>query len=239
MLPLDRQEVYRRRYASENPTWRSSGARLETWVRAAAGPTSRVFDLGAGRGGVHELIWADVALCIGVDPDHASLTGRRVPLPVAQAWGDRLPLADRQFDLALAIWVLEHVADPAATLGEIARVLRPGGRLIFLTPNRRHPLIVANRLSQALPQLQRRLVPALYGRDAADTFRVHYRANSSNTLTTLADGCGLVLERLEVVPDPTYLAFNELAYKLACRFEAWLPAGWGVHLLGQMVKPGS
>ncbi len=159
-------------------------------------------------------------------------------MPVAQAWGDRLPLADRQFDLALAIWVLEHVADPAATLGEIARVLRPGGRLIFLTPNRRHPLILANRLSQALPQLQRRLVPALYGRDAADTFRVHYRANSSNALTALANSCGLVLERLEVVPDPTYLAFNELAYKLACRFEAWLPASWGVHLLGQMVKPG-
>ncbi len=238
MLPLDRQERYRRRYAQEQPGWATSGARLEARVRAAAFPSARVLDIGAGRGGVLELIWADVALAVGVDPDLASLRERRAPIPAAQAWGDRLPLVAGQFDLALAVWVFEHLADPARTLTEIARVLRPGGRLIFLTPNRFHPLIRANRVSQLWPDLQRRIVPALYARAADDTFRVHYRANTVAEIVDLAARSGLRLESMDVIRDPTYLAFGDLAYAVACRVEALLPASWGVHLLGVLAKPG-
>lgn len=236
MLPLERQELYRQRYALSRHGWRSSGARLEALVRASASPGSRVLDVGSGRGGVMELIWDEVGLAVGVDPDRASLVERRVPLPVAQAAGDRLPLADSSFDVALAIWVFEHLAEPGPTLSEIARVLRPGGRLIFLTPNRRHPLIWANRLSQMLPRLQRRLVPTLYGRAADDTFRVHYRANDANDIARLATAAGLVIESLEPIPDPTYLAFNDLAFSLSSWLERWLPRTWGVHLLGVLQK---
>ncbi len=201
-------------------------------MRALAGPGARVLDVGSGRGGVMELVWDQVGLAVGVDPDRASLVERRVPLPVAQAVGDGLPLADSSFDLALAIWVFEHLAEPGDTLAEIARVLRPGGRLVFLTPNRRHPLIWANRLSQLLPRLQRRLVPTLYGRAADDTFRVHYRANDASDIARLAASAGFSVESLEPIPDPTYLAFNDLAFSLSSGLEGWLPRSWGVHLLG-------
>lgn len=236
MLPLERQELYRQRYARRRPGWRSSGARLEALVRASASPETRVLDVGSGRGGVLELVWDQVGLAVGVDPDRASLVERRVPLPVAQALGDGLPLADSSFDLALAIWVFEHLAEPGATLAEIARVLRPGGRLVFLTPNRRHPLIWANRLSQLLPRLQRRLVPTLYGRAADDTFRVHYRANDANDIARLAASAGFRMESLEPIPDPTYLAFNDLAFSLSSWLESLLPRTWGVHLLGVLRK---
>lgn len=236
MLPLERQELYRQRYARQRSGWRSSGARLEALVRASAGSGARVLDVGSGRGGVMELIWDQVGLAVGVDPDRASLLERRVPLPVAQALGDGLPLADACFDVALAIWVFEHLAKPGDTLVEIGRVLRPGGRLIFLTPNRRHPLIWANRLSQLLPRLQRRLVPTLYGRAADDTFRVHYRANEANGIVRLAASAGFTVESLEPIPDPTYLAFNDLAFSLSSWLESLLPRAWGVHLLGVLRK---
>ena len=208
-------------------------------MRGSARPDSRVLDVGAGRGGVLELIWDQVRLAVGVDPDRASLVERRAPLPVAQALGDCLPLVDASFDLALAIWVFEHLEQPARMMDEVARVLRPGGRLIFLTPNRRHPLIMANRLSQLLPELQRRLVPAVYGREADDTFRVHYRANAEADIAALAHGAGLTVESLDAIADPTYLAFNDLAFSFSSWFESILPAEWGVHLLGVLKKPGA
>jgi ubiquinone/menaquinone biosynthesis C-methylase UbiE len=43
-----------------------------------------------------------------------------------------LPFADESFDGATCGYVIEHVPDPKAGLGELARVLRPGGRLMLL-----------------------------------------------------------------------------------------------------------
>ena len=52
---------------------------------------------------------------------------------------EALPFADASFDTVLSHEVLEHVEDDAISLAEIARVLRPGGRLILFLPNRLYP----------------------------------------------------------------------------------------------------
>ncbi len=59
------------------PGWQTSGSQLEAMVRGYATPESSVLDLGCGRGGVVELIWRDVKLAAGLDPDTPSLTGHR------------------------------------------------------------------------------------------------------------------------------------------------------------------
>lgn len=237
MLPLHRQNAYRTRYAALRPSWRTSGETLETWLRAELSPASRVLDVGCGRGGVLEVCWREVALPVGLDPDWASLAERRAPLPVVCGWGCPLPFANASFDVVLMVWVLEHLPDPHAVLSEVARVLRPGGACLALTPNARHPLIWANRLSQALPALQSRLVRALYARAEADTFRVHYRANTPAQIRHLANQVGLLPEALCVIADPSYVAFNDMAFGLSMMFEACLPAGWGVHVVARLRKP--
>ncbi|HMC65066.1 MAG TPA: class I SAM-dependent methyltransferase [Gemmataceae bacterium] len=45
----------------------------------------------------------------------------------------RLPFADQSFDAVVSGWVLEHLPDPRPGLRELARVLRPGGKLLLLT----------------------------------------------------------------------------------------------------------
>ena len=231
MLPLEIQNAYRARYARQRPGWRPSGDELERLVRQTA-PGGRLLDVGCGRGGVVELVWEAAALAVGLDPDWRSLAEQRTPLHLACGLGEAIPFAAAQFDLVLAVWVLEHLPRPAVVLGEIARVLRPGGRLICLTPNARHPVVWANRVSRWLPAVQRALIPALYGRAEADTFRVYYRANTPAQLGALAAGAGLRVEALRVIADPTYLAFNAALFQASVLLEASLPAGWGVHLLG-------
>ena len=237
LLPLTLQNAYRARYRAMRPGWLSSGDQLEAMVRSHVSAGGRFLDLGCGRGGVVELFWQDVKVAAGLDPDPASLAGHRAPgMPVIRGVGERLPFLNDSFDVIVCLWVLEHLKEPLTTLREVHRVLRPGGRFIFVTPNLSNPVMLLNRIGKALPSLQRRLVPRLYGRVEADTFRVQYRANTAGVLRTLASTVGLQVVELRVVPDPTYLALNGAMFRASVLSERLMPKGWGVHLLGDLVK---
>ncbi len=238
LLPLSVQNAYRERYRAIRPDWKSSGDQLEAMVRSHVTAESRVLDLGCGRGGVVELIWRDVRFAAGLDPDSLSLAEHRAAgMPVVRGIGERLPFVDGSFDLIVCLWVLEHLREPRITLREVNRVLRPGGHFIFVTPNMRNPLMLMNRIGKALPALQRRLVPRFYGREEADTFRVQYRINTVDAIREHATASGLRVYDLRVVPDPTYLALNSFMFRTSVLSERVMPKGWGVHLLGDLVRP--
>ncbi len=62
----------------------------------------------------------------------------RVPVDVIDAAAETLPLLKNSVDTVVSTLVLCTVADPGASLAEIARTLRPGGRLLFLEHVRAH-----------------------------------------------------------------------------------------------------
>jgi len=77
---------------------------------------------------------------VGVDPTPAQLaTARRmmaqtgVSFPLVEAPGEGVPLPDDSFDLAVSEFGASLWADPVLWVPEAARMLRPGGRLVFLT----------------------------------------------------------------------------------------------------------
>ena len=77
---------------------------------------------------------------VGVDPTPAQLaTARRmmektgISFPLVEAPGERVPLPDASFDLAVSEFGASLWADPALWIPEAARLLRPSGRLVFLT----------------------------------------------------------------------------------------------------------
>ena len=119
------------KYGSRNPVVRRLMAGFhraldDLWARAD--PRS-VLDVGCGEG-VLTHAWAerlDDGRVVGIDLDDPKLHAewerrRRANLEFRAADATSLPFADREFDLAAAIEVLEHVPDPEATVAEMARV---------------------------------------------------------------------------------------------------------------------
>lgn len=96
-----------------------------------------LLDLGCGRGLFLAVAWKAGVQAIGVDVDPEALeeAGRAYPGADLRLAGDgTIPLADSSVDVVWASEVLEHVADTAALLSEVRRVLRSGGRLLATTP---------------------------------------------------------------------------------------------------------
>ncbi len=128
-------------------TWRRSslGAITEALelrlILRLAGPLQgrSVLDVGCGDGS-----WARVAarqgaaLVVGCDPDPRMIARAAAPaargaaaVDLAAARAQALPFADGSFDVVTCIAVLAFVPDAAAAIAEMARVLRPGGRLVI------------------------------------------------------------------------------------------------------------
>jgi SAM-dependent methyltransferase len=125
---------------------------------------------------------------------------------------------------------LEHLDAPGCVFSEVSRILAPGGRFVFLTPNRRHPLLLLNRL---LSSTAGQLVGRFYDRAEEDTFPALYRANAPGPIRASLESAGFELVDLVLVGDPSYLAFSEPLYRLACLLERITPETRRVHLVGE------
>jgi len=112
----------------------------------------RCLDLGADNGVVSLLLrerggsWASGDLTEEAVASIRSLVKGDVHL----VQGDRLPFPDAAFDRVVVVDMLEHVPDEGAFARELARVTRPGGRLVVNTPHLKRTLL--RRLRHALGQ---------------------------------------------------------------------------------------
>jgi SAM-dependent methyltransferase len=103
------------------------------FIRAMAqtvSPGARVLDVGAGDAPYAEL-FAHTEY-VTLDWESSPHEGARAASVSASA--DAIPLPDASFDVIVLTQVLEHVRAPADVMIEIARVLRPGGRLFATVP---------------------------------------------------------------------------------------------------------
>jgi SAM-dependent methyltransferase len=179
---------------------------------------ARVLDVGCGEGQVARLALArGAATAIGVDPTWTQVqeaAARGGGASYGRAGAGALPLADASFDAAVACLVFEHIRDVDDAIAEVARVLRPGGRFLFLL---NHPLLQTPNSGwiddQILdpPEQYWRIGPYLIEDETIeevekDVFIPFIHRPLSRYLNALADA-GLVLRRMEEpAPPPGFLA---------------------------------
>ncbi|HET6832086.1 MAG TPA: class I SAM-dependent methyltransferase [Solirubrobacterales bacterium] len=119
-----------------NPTWQRHVAAYllcEPFLPLPSTDGSgRVLDLGCGVGHSYHLL--EPRTTVGVDVDAEALAGQDRETVVADM--RELPFGDAAFTAVLSVHSLEHVPDPDRVVAEAARVIEPGGVVVFVTPNR-------------------------------------------------------------------------------------------------------
>ena len=190
---------------------------FEREVAAVLRPSDTLLDGGCGRTApVLVKFRGKAARLIGVDLVDFTTTVQGVEL----LKGDlgNIPLPDASVDVVMARSVMEHVTDPLAVYTELGRVLRPGGRLIFLTgnlwdyaaliaksvPNRLHPWIVART----------------EGRAEEDVFPTAYKTNTRGAVERWAAATGFDVATFRYLGQyPNYFMFSAPLFLLATGYE--------------------
>ena len=147
----------------QDPRWRRAMV-----ARVDAGPHDRVLDVATGTGLVAAaLVRRFGCQVVGLDQSSEMLgrAGERLRgdpqlaarTELVRGEAESLPFADREFDHLTFTYLLRYVDDPGATLRELARVVKPGGRIASL-----EFMLPPNRLARSLWRLYTRLgLPSL------------------------------------------------------------------------------
>lgn len=116
--------------------WRVVAAHLQHWIPGGAA----VLEVGAGYCGWINAVRARKKIAVDLWPGVARHAGADVEAVVIDLAAGLTPFADGALDAVLASNVIEHFEPDAAAalVGEIGRILRPGGRLIVIQPNFRY-----------------------------------------------------------------------------------------------------
>ena len=112
-------------------------------------PDSRVLDFGCGTGFYTRLVAVHMKNTVGVDMSIEMLRRGRIgrnSVNLIRALGQSLPFKDQSFDIAISISTFEHVLEVVPVLREIMRVVKAGGRVLTVVPNRKNNWVEIQRL---------------------------------------------------------------------------------------------
>jgi SAM-dependent methyltransferase len=186
------------------------GERMAADLAPLLDPARPVLEGGVGTGIVADALRRRGFAVTGVDlaPGMLRRAADAGRLPGRLVAGDltRLPFADGSFDQAYSVWVLHVVGDKLAALGEVARVLRPGGRYLVVPGWNWRDVAADDAVGALLWDLER-------GLGLADV-----RDDGEDRLAALAPSAGLaVVERRSCAPSTHRASPEEVARRIEAR----------------------
>jgi len=212
-MPASHQTLNRavrnRFYPRESHPFQRYSQKVGQFARTA----QRILDVGCGHTAPDLEAIDTIARKVGVDVDPHLCRTAAPSVEFVRATSDRLPFAEEVFDLVICKSVLEHLTTPLASFQEFGRVLRRGGHLVLLTPNRWDYVSI---LSTLIPnRCHPWIVRVATGRPEEDTFPTWYRANTAGRIRQLAKATGLEISNLVHCREHPHYPVEELVVHLA------------------------
>lgn len=182
-------------------------------------PSDRVLDFGAGRGAQIaedtipyrrnlKILKGRVAHVEGCDIDEEVMNNPYLDGAKTFSLNEKLPYDDNSFDLIFSNWVFEHIENPEHIVAELLRILKPGGYVCAITPNKFGYIAMASRLiaNRYHTRMLRNIQPT---RKDIDVFPTFYRLNSAKAIEANFGKYASRVVIYNVDGDPAY-HFNSL-----------------------------
>jgi SAM-dependent methyltransferase len=181
-------------------------------------PGSRLLDAGCGRYLTFCREFSPVAQVVGVDLEQTFETANQEwPFAIRGDIG-ALPFPSGSFDMVISRSVVEHLEDPSGVFREFFRVLRPGGKVVIVTPNKYDYVSIIAAITPY--SVHRALVSRIFRVPEDDVFPTLYRANTTSALRKALTAAGLVEREMETINHyPAYLMFSPVLFRLGVVYE--------------------
>ena len=190
------QDEYRQLYKRINKGWEDSVSLYKKLINKQIDKTTVVLDAGCG---FSDLLKEEYERCkkvIGVDISPKFLAKNEwVDVKIVANLESIPKIRDNSIDVIVSSWVFEHLKNPNRVFSEFYRILKKGGKLIFLTPNALNGVILLNKM---IPSLVRKFLIGKMSKDLeTDPMEAFYKANSLMALKRLAETKPEVRRRLK------------------------------------------
>lgn len=218
--PMTWHDALLDRYYRRVPGWTDGTTEFHELCAAHMPPEAAVLEIGPGPSNPTSRFLARHASRLdGLDVDAEATENDALTSVHIDPQGVS-PADDDTYDTAVSNFVVEHVQDPRAHLEEIRRVLKPGGRYIFRTPNLYHYVAGVSALT---PQWFHRLVAnRLRGlpANAHEPWPTTYSMNTRRAVRDHARRAGFTIDHLEAVEkEPSYLAIARPLFLAGVAYE--------------------
>lgn len=182
--------------------WRAGQQRRLDMILAAAGERIRggILENGCGLGLYLEHLAQFGGRLVGLDYDlDRAGEAKKNTEGILAAAGEDLPFPSDSFDLVISNEVIEHVADDRKAIREIARTLKPGGRLVLFCPNRWYPFETHGIYWRGEYRFGNKILVNYLPRAIRDTLAPHVRAYSRRDLQALFSGLPVKIITRQVI----------------------------------------
>lgn len=208
------QQLYQKYYAGR----KFHDSLYRDAIRKYLRPGQDLLDAGCGRYMRFCKELSDTARVVGIDLESTLETDNQsAPFGIR---GDlsKLPLASNCFDMVISRSVVEHLEDPPQVFREFCRVLRPGGKLVIITPNKYD---YVSLIAAATPyRVHRALVSKIFEVPEDDVFPTLYRANSISAISKALTSSGFIQKEMGTINHyPAYLMFSPILFRLGVLYE--------------------
>jgi SAM-dependent methyltransferase len=179
-----------------------------------------LLDAGCGRDAPVLQRFCDKAgCCLGVDlEDPREISGK---IRYLKNSIENIPVESNSVDVVISRAVLEHIESPLSVYREIYRILKTGGRFVFLVPNLWD---YVSLLSFAVPnKCHKSIVYKFEGRNMSDVFPAFYKTNTSAAIKRLSRTSGFkILELSYLGQYPSIFVFNRYLFILGTMYEKFI-----------------